>query len=128
MTSSHHSLPCYQSFVNGQYVSNQTNETFDVINPATGLVIYQVEVADDNIKEAAIGSAQQGFVRWSKMSAIERSRILLKAVALLRERNDELAKIEVLEMHYQRAQGFARGHAKQSAREDKLRNVGSLIK
>jgi hypothetical protein len=39
-----------------------------------------------------------------------------------------MAKIEVLEMHYQRAQGFARGHAKQSAREDKLRNVGSLIK
>ena len=31
------------------------------------------------------------------MSATQRSRILLKAVALLRERNDELAEIEVLD-------------------------------
>ena len=97
MTSSTIPLPCYQSFVNGQYLSNQTGDVFDVINPATGLVIYQVEVADDYIKQAAIDSAQQGFVSWSKMSGIERSRILLKAVSLLRERNDELAKIEVLD-------------------------------
>ena len=66
-----------------------------MINPATGQVIYQVEVADDAIKQAAIDSAQQGFVTWSNMSAIQRSRILLKAVALLREQNDELAVIEV---------------------------------
>ena len=39
----------------------------------------------------------KGFEIWSAMSAVERSRILLKAVALLRERNDELAKIEVLD-------------------------------
>jgi hypothetical protein len=34
-----------------------------------------------------------------------------------------MAKMEVLEMHYQRAMGFARGHAKRSAKEDKLKNV-----
>ncbi|MDW1988284.1 aldehyde dehydrogenase family protein, partial [Vibrio sp. 811] len=32
---------------------------------------------------------------WSAMTAIERSRILNKAVAILRERNDELAALEV---------------------------------
>ena len=34
-----------------------------------------------------------------------------------------MAKMEVLEMHYNRALGYAKGHAKQSAREDKLRGV-----
>ena len=34
-----------------------------------------------------------------------------------------MAKMEVLEMHYNRAQGYARGHAKQSAREDKIQGV-----
>ena len=96
MTSSA-SLPCYQNFVNGQFLQNQSGETFDVINPATNQVIYQVEVADESIQQAAISSARQGFAIWSKMTGIERSRILLKAVALLRERNDELAKIEVLD-------------------------------
>lgn len=78
-------------------MANDSGETFDVINPATGKVIYQVEVADGKIKQEAITSAQRGFATWSAMSAIQRSRILLKAVALLRERNDELAEIEVLD-------------------------------
>jgi betaine-aldehyde dehydrogenase len=78
-------------------MANDNGETFDVINPATGKVIYQVEVADEKIKQQAIASAERGFATWSAMSAMQRSRILLKAVALLRERNDELAKIEVLD-------------------------------
>ena len=91
------SLVCYKNFVDGAYMANDSGETFDVINPATGKIIYQVEIADEKIKQAAIASAQRGFATWSAMSAIQRSRILLKAVALLRERNDELAKIEVLD-------------------------------
>ena len=91
------SLIRYKDFVDGAYLANDSGETFDVINPATGKVIYQVEVADEKIKEQAIASAQRGFATWSAMSATQRSRILLKAVTLLRERNDELAKIEVLD-------------------------------
>ncbi|WP_293746140.1 betaine-aldehyde dehydrogenase [uncultured Paraglaciecola sp.] len=86
---------CYQNYVNGQYLSNQSGEKFDVTNPATGQVIYQVEVADEFIQQSAIDTAQQGFAIWSNMSGIERSRVLLKAVSLLREHNDELAAIEV---------------------------------
>jgi betaine-aldehyde dehydrogenase len=91
------SLIRYKNFIDGAYMANDTGETFDVINPATGKVIYQVEVADKKIKEQAIASAHRGFTTWSAMSATQRSRILLKAVVLLRERNDELAKIEVLD-------------------------------
>ena len=86
-----------KNFIHGQYLDNHSEETFKVINPATNQVAYEVEVADSKIQEAAIKSAQQGFKVWSAFSAVERSRILLKAVALLRERNDELAKVEVLD-------------------------------
>lgn len=87
----------YKNYVDGAYTSNGTGETFDVTNPATGQVIYQVEIADELIKSKAIESAKRGFAQWSAMSATERSRVLLKAVDLLRERNDELAEIEVLD-------------------------------
>ena len=87
----------YKNYVDGAYTSNGTGETFDVTNPATGQVIYQVEIADELIKRKAIESAKRGFAVWSAMSATERSRILLKAVDLLRERNDELAEVEVLD-------------------------------
>lgn len=90
-------LPRYQNFVNGGYVTNQTGEYFDVVNPATAQVIYQVEVADDSIKAAAVDSAHRGFAIWSALTAIERTRLLNRAAALLRERNDELARVEVLD-------------------------------
>jgi betaine-aldehyde dehydrogenase len=85
----------YRSFVNGQYLASESGETFEVTNPATGKVSYLVEVADEKVQQAAIESAKQGFAIWSAMGAMERSRVLLKAVAILRERNDELAAIEV---------------------------------
>lgn len=91
------SLITYKNYINGAYLANESGETFDVVNPATAEVIYRVEIADEKIKTQAIASAKQGFALWSAMSAIKRSRILLKAVTLLRERNDELAKIEVLD-------------------------------
>lgn len=91
------SLPTYQNFIHGQFLPNQSNQYFEVKNPATDEVIYRVEVADEFIQQQAIESAKLGFAAWSAMSPIERSRILHKAVALLRERNDELAKIEVLD-------------------------------
>ncbi|SFR64506.1 betaine aldehyde dehydrogenase [Marinobacter daqiaonensis] len=92
-----HSIPVYQNFVHGRFLANHSGETFAVVNPATGQVIYQVEVADPSVQKAAIESARAGFADWSAMTAIERSRILLRAAALLRERNDELARVEVLD-------------------------------
>jgi len=91
------SLITYQNYVHGQYISNGTGETFEVINPATGQVSYLVETATKAVQQAAIDSAQKGFETWSAMTPMERSRILLKAVALLRERNDDLAEGEVLD-------------------------------
>jgi len=86
-----------KNFINGQALDNGTGKTFDVINPATGELAYQVEEADESIRFAAIESSQFGFEIWSSMSGLERNRILLKAVSILRERNDELAKIEVID-------------------------------
>lgn len=89
------SLPTHQNYVHGTYVANSSGETFDVINPANGQLSYRMEVACERVRAAAIESAQAGFNAWRKMSGVERSRILLRAVSLLRERNDELAHIEV---------------------------------
>ena len=91
------SLIVYQNYVHGQYIANGTGETFEVINPATGQVSYLVETATEAVQQAVIASSKAGFATWSAMTATERSRILLKAVALLRENNDDLAAGEVLD-------------------------------
>jgi len=84
-------------YIHGGYIKADSNESFKTINPATNQVICEVGQASEDDVEKAVKSAEQGFAVWSAMSAIERSRILLKAVAILRERNDDLAALEVMD-------------------------------
>ena len=41
-----------------------------------------------------VGSAEKGQKIWAAMTSMERSRILRRAVEILRERNDELAALQ----------------------------------
>ncbi|MCJ8169547.1 betaine-aldehyde dehydrogenase [Atopomonas sediminilitoris] len=90
------SLPLHHSWIAGAPYP-VGGERFVSINPATAQPLAEIEHADSACVDAAIASAQQGFAVWSAMPAVERARILLRAVALLREHNDELAQLEVLD-------------------------------
>ena len=72
----------------------KTNDTFQTIDPSCDQPLANICKADKPTVHAAITSAKAAFPRWSATPPIERSRILLRAVALLRERNDALAQIE----------------------------------
>ncbi|EKO3694286.1 betaine-aldehyde dehydrogenase [Vibrio metschnikovii] len=82
-------------YIDGALCYASSGETFTSYNPATGEPLAILGQASTSDVQAAIDSAKRGFAIWSAMTATERSRILLKAVAILRERNDELAKLEV---------------------------------
>jgi len=86
-----------QQYIHGQYHASTSGETFDTINPATGDVIASVELSLSAELEAAVESAKAGQKVWAAMSAVERGRILKRAAELLRENNEELAKLEVLD-------------------------------
>lgn len=87
----------YRSYIDGKYQSSDSEERFEVVNPGAGDVVYEVEQASQRLVDAAVNSAQKGFAIWSAMTGLERSRVLHKAVAILRARNDELAEIEVID-------------------------------
>lgn len=72
----------------------ETSDTFQNIDPSTNKPIADVCKADKAFIDAAVRSARDAFTKWSATPPMERSRILLRAVAILRQRNDELAKIE----------------------------------
>jgi betaine-aldehyde dehydrogenase len=56
--------------------------------------LADVEIASDADVDNAIESGAAAFASWSQTPAIERSRILHKAAALLRARNDAIAETE----------------------------------
>ncbi|HDS1460638.1 aldehyde dehydrogenase family protein, partial [Stenotrophomonas maltophilia] len=90
-------LPVQQLYIHGQRVDATSGKTFKTVNPATGEVIAEVQVASQADVERAVQSASEGQKVWAAMTAMERSRILRRAVEILRERNDELAHLETLD-------------------------------
>ncbi|MFC4764384.1 betaine-aldehyde dehydrogenase [Dyella koreensis] len=81
-------------YIHGALVDATSGETFDVVNPANGEVLAQVQRASKADVERAVESAEEGQRAWAAMTAMQRSRILRRAVDILRERNDELALLE----------------------------------
>ena len=63
------------NIVNGEELPNRSGDTFSVTNPATGQVEYEVEIADDFIKEEVLESAKNAFKVWSATPAKELSLI-----------------------------------------------------
>ena len=90
-------LPELKLFIGGEYVDATSGESFATLNPATGEEICRVQIASEADVAKAVESAREGQKVWAAMTGAERGRILNKAVALLRARNDELAKLEVLD-------------------------------
>ncbi|MCS4230798.1 betaine aldehyde dehydrogenase [Stenotrophomonas maltophilia] len=90
-------LPLQQLYIHGKLVDATSGKTFQSINPATGEVIAEVQIANQADVERAVASAAEGQKVWAAMTAMERSRILRRAVDLLRERNDALAQLETLD-------------------------------
>jgi len=82
-------------FINGKRVAGEGEAEFICRNPATGGEIGRFREASPAQIEAAVQSAITAQKVWAAMAAEERGRILRKAAELLRQRNDELARIEV---------------------------------
>lgn len=81
-------------YINGAYTDSTSGDTFDAVNPANGECIAQLQAANAQDVDKAVAAAKQGQPVWAAMTAMERSRILRRAVDILRDRNDELAAIE----------------------------------
>ena len=84
-------------YIDGAYVPAQSGSTFETVNPANGQVLANVHAAGKADVDNAVAAARKGQKIWAAMTAMERSRILRKAVDILRERNDELAALETLD-------------------------------
>ncbi|MDR5824249.1 betaine-aldehyde dehydrogenase [Caballeronia sp. LZ043] len=81
-------------YIGGAYVDATSGETFDTLDPANGELLARVQQASQADIDRAVRSAHEGQREWAALTAMQRSRILRRAVDLLRARNDELAALE----------------------------------
>jgi succinate-semialdehyde dehydrogenase/glutarate-semialdehyde dehydrogenase len=82
-----------QLFINGQWQQPVEGRTLPVVNPATGKEIGRVAHAGRPDLDRALEAAQKGFEVWRDMVPAERSKIMRKAAALMRERAGDIAPL-----------------------------------
>jgi betaine-aldehyde dehydrogenase len=82
------------AYYDGKLQRGSSTSSFQTIDPATAEPIANIHTTTPGAIDAAIASAQKAFPAWSATPPIERARILQRAAALLRARNDDLARIE----------------------------------
>lgn len=89
--------PRASHYVNGAYVEDDSGKVIESRYAATDEVVARVHAATPAIVDAAISAAAEAQKAWAARPGIERGRILLRAAELLRQRNDEIARIETLD-------------------------------
>ncbi|XP_022135275.1 aldehyde dehydrogenase family 2 member B4, mitochondrial-like [Momordica charantia] len=85
-----------QHLINGQFVDAASGKTFPTYDPRTGEVIAHVAEGDAEDINRAVVAARKAFDEgpWPRMSAYERSRILLRFADLVEKHSLELAALE----------------------------------
>ncbi len=86
-------------FIANEWRPGASGATLDVVNPATEDVIASVAEAGDSDVDAAVGAARTCFEsdEWRGLDARRRGEMLYRAGELLRQRREEVAKLETLQ-------------------------------
>src|SRR2546421_9853533 len=83
-----------RNFINGEFVEPITDRYLDNIEPATGKPYSQVADSDAQDVDLAVKAAETAFRDWSKKSAAERSRVLLRIAEFIERDLEKFARAE----------------------------------
>jgi acyl-CoA reductase-like NAD-dependent aldehyde dehydrogenase len=81
----------YSLLIDGRSVAGES--TFPVINPTTGAAFAQAPAAGRAQLDAAVAAARRAFLAWRERSFAERAAAIGRMAAVLREHQDELARL-----------------------------------
>ncbi len=85
-------------YIDGRFIAAAPGRVSEpVVDPATGDTIAELPHATDAELDEALAAADRAFPLWAATSPLERSDILRRAAALLRERMDTLCRTMTLE-------------------------------
>lgn len=86
-----------QLFINNEFVESKSNDTMEVINPATGEAFDTITFATEEEVNEAIEKSKHAQLEWEKVPAPTRAEHVKLLIPLLEQNKDELAKLYVKE-------------------------------
>ena len=91
-------VPVYENYIGGQWVPTGTGRTYPVSNPARKSEVlgeFQTSNVDDAL--AAVEAARSALPAWGGMPAPVRAGFLFRALEIMRERADDIARTITME-------------------------------
>ena len=85
------------NFIGGSFVAPRSGTFLDDVNPSTEEVIAAIPDSDERDVDDAVQAAKRAFPAWSRTTAAERSKLLLKLADLIEQNLDELAQLESMD-------------------------------
>lgn len=86
-----------EMYIDGRFVTGQGRTAQPVLNPATGKVLAEVPQGTEADLDEALDAARRAFPLWAATTALERSHIMRRTAALIRERIQHIATVMTLE-------------------------------
>lgn len=83
--------------IGGKWRTGRSGKVHQVINPGTEAVIADLPLASNDDLDDALKAAQEGFVKWKRTPAIERSKVLERVAQLMHERANRIGALMSLE-------------------------------
>lgn len=87
----------HQLFIDGKFVDAESGDTLPTLNPHDNSIITEVAMAGPADVDKAVAAAHKALPAWSRMSAMDRGRILLRLADLIEDNAEELARLESLD-------------------------------
>ncbi len=83
--------------INGQWMDSADGKYIEIENPATEAIFERVPASSESDINDAVDSAHSAFKAWSALSAAKRGEYMINASILVKEREEELARVMTTE-------------------------------
>ncbi|MFD4249314.1 NAD-dependent succinate-semialdehyde dehydrogenase [Amycolatopsis thermoflava] len=83
-------MRCY---VDGEWISADSGDTLEVLDPATGELVGTVPALGAKETRRAIEAAAAALPSWRSLTAADRAAVMMRLRGLMRSRTDELARL-----------------------------------
>lgn len=88
----------HKMYINGKWVLAESEETYEIVNPANQEVVSIAPRGDNRDARKAVQAAADAFKAWAETPAKERAEIMMRIYQLMLDKKEELAQMITLEM------------------------------
>ena len=83
----------YQNYIGGRWVASESGKTYPITNPASkDTVLGEFQTSGEADALQAVAAAQQALPGWAETPAPARASVLFRALEILRQRADDIAR------------------------------------